>query len=335
MTNIAPEVGHHVIFSYPGLEPPGHLFDLIKEGKVGGIILFGENISENLTFTIDQFQQTYKESPYYSGSPLFIMTDQEGGQIRRLTGGPEQSAKQIGQAQDLTKAATLMGSDAARTLKVSKINFNLAPVLGVYREEGDFLNNRQRSFGNSSRVMATCASSFIRSQQSDGVIACAKHFPGLGAAGKDANTDEQPVTIDLTRQELRFVDMAPYVDAVKADVDMMMTSWAVNSALDSHYPSGLSQTIIQDELRGRLGFRGVTITDALEAGALEAFSDDAARGLLAAQAGMDLLLASARNVTQGERVFDALLKALIDDSMDKTFFDEATDRILEVRKKIL
>ena len=333
--DITAEVGHHVIFSYPGLEPPAHLFDLIKQGKVGGIILFGENVGDNLTATIEIFQQTYKQSPSYSGSPLLITTDQEGGKIRRLPGGPKQSAKQVGQASDFRKAASQLGKDAASTLEASKVNFNLAPVLGVYREEGDFLDNYGRSFSNSSKVVGTCASAFIKAQQSAGVIASAKHFPGLGAAGKNVNTDEQPVTINLTLQELHSIDMAPYTKAFEAGVDMVMNSWAIYPALDRKYPSGLSKTIIQDELRGRLGFKGVTITDALEAGALKAFGDDASRGLLAAQAGMDILLASARNVTQGESVFNALMDALVDGSLDKGSFDDATKRILDVRRKLV
>ncbi|KAJ5209943.1 Glycoside hydrolase superfamily [Penicillium cf. griseofulvum] len=329
------QIGHHVIFSYPGLKPPAHLLNLIKEGKVGGIILFGENVDDSLTTTIDNFQEIYKQSPYYSGSPLFIMTDQEGGKVRRLAGGPEESAKQIGQAADPEAAATQMGKDAASTLEKFKNNVNLAPVLDVYREAGDFADSFERSFSNSSRVVGTCGSAFISAQQSTNIIASAKHFPGLGAAHAGENTDMQPVTIDLTVEELRKVDMAPYREAIAAGVDMVMTSWAIYPALDPTYPSGLSKTIIQNELRGRLGFKGVTITDAIEAGSLEAFGDQATRGLLAAQAGVDLLLAAKRDVTQGEDIYNALLAAVQDGSLDEAAFAAATQRILEVRKKLV
>lgn len=334
-SDLQAQIGHHVIFSYPGLEPPAHLLDLIKEGKVGGIILFGENVSDNLTATIDNFQETYKQSPYYSGNPLFIMTDQEGGKVRRLAGGPVESAKQIGQAPDPKAAATQMGKDAASTLEAFKNNVNLAPVLDVYREAGDFADASQRSFSNSSRIVGTCGSAFISAQQAAGVIASAEHFPGLGAAGAGENTDLQPVTIDLTLKELRKVDMAPYTQAIAAGVDMVMTSWAIYPALDPTYPSGLSKTIIQNELRGRLGFKGVTITDAVEAGALEAFGDQATRGLLAAQAGIDILLAAKRDVTQGEDIYNALVAALEDGSLDQDSFSAATQRILDVRKKLV
>ncbi|KAJ5817305.1 Glycoside hydrolase superfamily [Penicillium robsamsonii] len=334
-SDLQAQIGHHVIFSYAGLEPPAHLVDLIKKGKVGGIILFGENVDENLVSTIDSLQETYKQSPYYSGTPLFIMTDQEGGKVRRLEGGPVESAKQIGQAADLEAAATQMGKDAASTLEQFKNNVNLAPVLDVYREAGDFADSAERSFSNSSRAVATCGSAFIAAQQSANIVASAKHFPGLGAAHAGENTDLQPVTIDLTREELRKVDMEPYRNAIAAGVDMVMTSWAIYPALDPTYPCGMSKTIIQNELRDRLGFKGVTITDAIEAGSLTAFGDQATRGLLAAQAGVDLLLAAQRNVTQGEVIYDALLAALQDGSLDEAEFSAATERILEVRKKLV
>lgn len=328
------EVGHHVIFSYPGPQPPPHLFNLIKQGKMGGIILFGENIADNLSAIIDDFQKTYKQSPASSGTPLLIMTDQEGGKVRRLPTGPTASAKQVGQSKDAKESATHSGKDAATGLQKYNVNSNLAPVLGVYRETGDFLDHYGRSYGNTSELVGTCASSFIKAQQGAGVIAAAKHFPGLGAASTDANTDEQPVTIDLTLHELRSIDEAPYSKAIAAGTDMVMNSWAIYPALDKKYPSGLSKAWVKDELRGRLGFKGVTITDAIEAKALKAFGDDPSRAVLASKAGMDIILASARNVSQGEAIVDALVEGVKSGSLPRSSFSEGTERIVAVRKKL-
>lgn len=334
LDNSSVQVGHHVIYSYPGAQPPAELNDLISQGKVGGIILFGENVADNLSFIVESFQNTYKQSSSYSGYPLLIMTDQEGGEVVRLPGGPAMSAKQVGESTDLSGTATETGQQAAKALKAYQLNGNLAPVLGVYREAGDFLDNDERSYGNTSKTVGACVSSFISAQQAAGIIATAKHFPGLGAASTDENTDERPVTINLTLDEIHSVDEAPYSQAISAGVDMVMNSWALYPALDSKYPSGLSKSWIQDELRGRLGFKGVTITDAIEAGALEAFGDDPARAVLASQAGMDIILASGRNVTQGETIVDALVAALGDGSLSSDSFGDATKRILAVRQKL-
>ncbi|KAJ5183823.1 secreted glycosyl hydrolase [Penicillium capsulatum] len=332
--DLSVEVGHHVVFSYPGPQPPPHLFDLIKQGKVGGIILFGENVADNLSSVVDEFQKTYKQSPANAGAPLLIMTDQEGGKIRRLPTGPKTTAKQVGQSKDPKEAAGQSGKDAASGLQKYKVNSNLAPVLGVYREAGDFLDHYGRSYGNSSALVGTCASSFIRSQQAAGVIAAAKHFPGLGAAPTDANTDEEPVTIHLPLRELRSIDEAPYVKAIAAGTDMVMNSWALYPSLDKKYPSGLSKAWVQDELRERLGFKGVTITDAIEAGALKAFGDHPTRAVLASKAGMDIILASARDVSQGEAIVDALVDAVKNGTLPRKTFSEASGRILAVRKKL-
>lgn len=333
--DLSTQVGHHIIFSYPGVQPPSSLFDLIQEGKVGGIIIFGENVAGNLSTIVDSFQSTYEQSPVYAGVPLLILTDQEGGEVRRLPGGPESSAKKIGQTGDPGIAAAQSGKDAASALTSAHLNGNLAPVLDVYRQPGDFIDEYGRSYGNTSGLVETCASSFVTAQQGAGFIATAKHFPGLGAAPTGQNTDEEPVTIDLSLDELRSIDEAPYVPVISAGVDMVMASWALYPSMDARYPSGLSTSWIQDELRGRLGFGGVTITDAIEAGALGAYGDNPARAVLASQAGMDLILASARNVTQGETIFDALLAALNDGSISENYFSQATNRILSLRKKLV
>lgn len=328
------QVGYHVIFSYLGLQPPSHLLDLIEQGKVGGIILFGENIDDNVGDVVQNFQDTYAKSPVYAGHPLLIMTDQEGGQVNRLPGGPEMSAKVVGNSSDPIDAATQAGKTAGDVLSSAHVNSNLAPVLGVYRQPGDFLDQFGRSFGDNADLVSKCATAWFTAQKSTGVVATAKHFPGLGLAGADANTDEEPVTIDAPLSTLRNIDEAPYHEAISAGIDLVMASWAVYPSMDSKNPAGLSSSWIQDELRGQLQFKGVTVTDAIEAGALEDFGNDDNRGLLATQAGMDLILASARNVTQGEVIVDKLVAALNDGSVPRKPFDAATDRILALRKKV-
>ena len=166
--------------------------------------------------------------------------------------------------------------------------------------------------------MASCASAFITAQQATGVAASAKHFPGLGSASQTENTDVKPVTLTVSLSGLRSVDEVPYPAAITAGVKLVMVSWAVYQALDPNRPAGLSSTVIQDELRGRLKFDGVTVTDALEAGALAAYGTSGQRAVLAAQAGMDLVLCSARNVAQGEETTAALAEALSNGALDSS-----------------
>jgi beta-N-acetylhexosaminidase len=151
------------------------------------------------------------------------------------------------------------------------MNVNLAPVLDVYYKSGNFIDQFQRSYSSNASVVASCGMAFITAQQKTGVAATAKHFPGLGSATKSQNTDAGPVTLNVSLSGLRSKDEAPYPVAITAGVKLIMTSGAVYPALDASQPAGLSRAAIQGELRARLGYQGVTITDAIEAGALGAF----------------------------------------------------------------
>ena len=160
---------------------------------------------------------------------------------------------------------------AGRNLASVGLNVNLAPVLDVYRAPGDFDDQFGRSYSTSGRQVSRLGADFVAAQQATGVAATAKHFPGLGAADASQNTDERPVTLDVPRSVLHGTDEYPYRAAISAGVKLVMVSWAVYPALDARAPAGLSAKVIGGDLRQRLGFTGVTITDALEAGALRAY----------------------------------------------------------------
>jgi beta-N-acetylhexosaminidase len=110
-----------------------------------------------------------------------------------------------------------------------------------------------------------------------------------------------------------------------------MASWAIYPGLDAARPAGVSPAVIQGELRGRLGYEGVTITDAIEAGALAAFGSYGQRAVLAAQAGMDLPLCSAQDVTEGQAVATALASALDGGRLDSAAFNAAVQRVTTLR----
>ncbi|PWN35197.1 putative glycosyl hydrolase [Meira miltonrushii] len=328
--------GYHVIYSYSGTTPPDQLTELIKKGAIGGILLFGENVSPSLPSQVTQWQSVYRSSSAYAGSPLLIMTDQEGGQVRRLPGGPSLSEKEIGASANPVQAATSAGQQAASALRTYANNVNLAPVGGVYRQSGNFLDQYGRSYSNQSSITSECISAFIKSQQSNGdVLATAKHFPGLGSAKAGQDTDAKPVTINTSLDELRSIDEKPFQSAIQADVDLIMPSWALYPALDAKFPSGLSRKWVTDELRDRLGFEGVIITDAIEAGGLNAFgANDSHRSILAIQAGQDSILVGARNVEQGWQIVQDLAIASINGSINAQEWSQSTQRILSLRSKI-
>ena len=332
--SLTQQAGQRVIFSYPGLTPPSSLLNQISAGQIGGVIFFGENIQSlnQIAGVVDQLVAAQRSSPV--SSPLLLMTDQEGGQVRRLPGEPILSEKQVGASSDPVSAATAAGTGAAQNLENVGMNTNLAPVLDVYRQAGDFDDQYGRSYSNNPNIAAECGAACVTAHRQQLVLPTAKHFPGLGSATKNQNTDVTTVTLTVSLSNLRSIDEVPFQSAISAGVPLIMTSWAVYPALDGNYPAGLSSTIVGSELRQRLGFTGVTITDALEAGALSAYGTSAQRGVLAAQAGLDLLLCSARDVTQGQSTVTALVNAVNQHQLDAATFTSAVNRVLALRNSL-
>ncbi len=326
--------GQRVIYSYTGLTPPTDLLQRIEAGEAAGVIFFGDNISNltQISSVIQTLDAANAQSPVKE--PLLLMTDQEGGEVRRLPGGPDQSEKQIGESSDPSTAAAAAGTDAGQLLASVGMNVNLAPVLDVFRTAGDFDDQYQRSYSSDPNVAASAGSAFVTAQQQTGVAATVKHFPGLGAATASEDTDAEPVTLNVSLSDLRSIDELPYPAAIAAGVKLVMVSWAVYPALDPNYPAGLSSIVVQQELRGRLGFQGVTVTDALEAGALENFGTEAQRGVAAAGAGMDLLLCASGQTSQGDDVANGLVTALGNGQLNSANFNAAVARISALRESV-
>jgi beta-N-acetylhexosaminidase len=327
--------GQRVIFSYAGLTPPASLISLIQHGEAAGVIFFGQNISSEsqIAGVIRQLNRANASPLNPVRAPLLLMTDQEGGQVRRLPGRPYLSEKQIG-ANPLAKAevlATQAGQGAAANLHGVGMNVNLAPVLDVYRKAGNFDDQFGRSYSMKPTVVSDLGSNMIKAQQAGGVAATAKHFPGLGAATAKQNTDTGPVTLNLPFATIRSTDEAPFQAAIKAGVKLIMVSWATYPAIGAR-PAGLSPNVVQGELRNRLKFAGVTITDALEAGALRSYGSTQNRTLFAALAGMDLLLCSAQKVSQGEQASGELAAAYRNGTLNGPAFLASVNRVVTLRQ---
>ena len=328
--------GQRVIYSYPGTTVPDALITLIRNGQAAGVIFFSTNMTSTsqIAGVCAQLEAAAASLTNPFRAPLLLMTDQEGGKVRRLGGEPVQSAKEVGASADPAGTAAATGAAAAATLKAAGMNVDLAPVLDVYREEGNFIDAAGRSYSSDPVVVSLCGSDFIYAQQALGVLSAGKHFPGLGAATYGANTDSLPVTLNVPLDELQSIDEYPYKAALNAGLGIVMQSWATYPALDPTMPAGLSSTVIQNELRGRLGYKGVTITDALEAGAIASFGTTAQRSVLAAGAGEDLILCSSRSVGQGQSALTGLQGAYTGGTLDHAAFTASIQRVLDLRMSL-
>ena len=258
--------------------------------------------------------------------PLLIMVDQEGGLVKRLAGAPAASAAEMGARGAAYSRA--QGRRTAANLRQVGVNVDLAPVLDVARPGGT-IAAAERGFGSTASEVIATAIPFAAALRRGGVAATGKHFPGLGAAPE--NTDFAVQRIGLSKQDLRAVDEAPYRAFAAAGGDVVMLSTAIYPAF-SPDPAAFAPEIATAELRGRLGFAGVSVTDALDTVAVRAFGGPARAGVAAARAGTDLLLFT--EPAPAERARRALVAQLRAGSLDRARFEASAQRVLELRREL-
>ena len=296
---------------------------MIRAGEVAGVILFEENLpspdaARRLSREIEAIRR-----PRALRDPLLIMVDQEGGLVKRLPGAPTLSAARMGEAG--ARVSREQGRATAANLREAGIGVDLAPVLDVARAGGTIAET-ERGFGSTAARVAATAVPFATGLRESGVVATAKHFPGLGAAGE--NTDFAVQRIDLSKRELRAVDERPYRRFIAAGGEMVMLSSAIYPAF-SPRPAAFARPIASGELRGRLGFAGVSITDALESVAVREFGGPAAAGLAAVAAGTDLLLFTDHRAAA--LAGEALLRRLRRSPSARVAFEASAGRVLRLR----
>jgi beta-N-acetylhexosaminidase len=276
-------LGQRIMVGFPGTSAGSRLLAQVRRGQVGSVILFGANITSRrqLTELIGSLQRAARQG----GNPLLIAVDQEGGQVKRLPGGPpDLSPPQIA-ATGSTTVAAREGRATGRYLKGLGITMDLAPVSDVPTFQGAFIWQQGRAFSFRPGDVARYASAFALGLQAQHVAATAKHFPGVGSAAVD--TDFKLDELHPTAAQLQGA-LLPYQTLIPRGLDAVMLSTAGFRAYD---PAGtstaLSRPTVQHLLRGELAFRGVTITDAL---GTPTGHDEITAGRLAARAGADILL---------------------------------------------
>lgn len=318
--------GQRFVGGFSGTTVPGYVKKAIRSGRIGGVILFSENlpsraVSRRLTSQLQAIKRPAKLRKF----PLPIMIDQEGGLVKRLPGAPDFSAETMG-----SRGASVsrgQGRKTAKNLRNAGFNVDLAPVLDVARAGGEIADT-DRGFGSTAKQVSATAIPFAKGLQANGVAATAKHFPGLGAVR--LNTDDAVQRIDLSKRALRKVDQAPYKPFIRAGGELVMVGTAIYPVFGER-PAAFNKRIVIGELRDRLGFEGVTITDSLEAVAAQSFGSSPRVSLAAAKAGMDILLFNTvREALKGER---AVAKKLKSGALERDEFERSVSRILELREK--
>jgi beta-N-acetylhexosaminidase len=317
--------GQRLIVGFPGTNVPAAVKEMIRQGRIAGVILFSDNFPSRAAGRRLIARLQHVPRPQGLRDALLVMTDQEGGLVKRIGGAPTASAAEMGARG--TSFSREQGRRTARNLRNAGVNVDLAPVLDLARP-GGVIAETHRGFGSTAGRVKNTGVAFANAMQKRGMAATAKHFPGLGAATE--NTDFAVQRIRLSKRTLRRLDEAPYERYIAIRGALVMLSTAIYPAL-SEKPAAFARPIATRELRVRLGFHGVSITDALGTAAVGAFGGPAKAGLSAAKAGTDLLLFT--DYRAGARAYRSLRRKLRSGALDRARFERSVQRVLALRHR--
>jgi beta-N-acetylhexosaminidase len=276
--------GQLLMVGIPGPRMDAVARELVRDLKVGGIILFARNI-ESPEQVWELTRDLQREALAATGRPLLLAVDQEGGRVQRLktpfTLIPP--ARELGITRTPEEVEDL-ARQVARELALVGLNVNLAPVLDVPRSPA--CPQWDRAFSSDPERAARYALAAIRGYTAGGIIPVAKHFPGLGDTLADSH---EVLPRALSSDAKREADLLPFRQAIAAGVPMVMTAHVAVPQWDER-PATLSPVALQVWLRRRLGFDGVIITDDLEMGGITTSLSSPQGAQEALAAGADLLL---------------------------------------------
>lgn len=323
---LAQLIGQKLVVRMDGTTPSASLLGRIRRGEIGGVILFGANIT-TATALVTLTNQLHQAAITGGQPPLLIAVDQEGGSVKRIPWAPPTlSAPAMGRL-DSTTTARSQGSRTGLALKALGIDVDLAPVADVPVSTSSFLYRQGRTWSFSASRTSALANAFSSGLRSAGVIPSMKHFPGLGLA--TLNTDLHMVSIRASRTALA-PGLLPYRAAIAAGIPLIMLSNATYAAWDPYAAAGWSPAINTTLLRTTLGFRGVTITDGLDGTAASRGLTTAHVAYRAARAGTDMLLVTGSEATS-RGVYAALLAAAQAGTIPRALLRASWTRIVALK----
>jgi beta-N-acetylhexosaminidase len=309
-----------------GTTPSADLLSRIRHGQIGGVILFGSNITT--AAALDALTATLQNAAAAGGQPpLLVATDQEGGSIKRIPWAPPTlSPPQMG-AIGLTKTAHDQGVATGQALLGLGINCDLAPVADVPDSTASFMYQEGRTWSFDPALTSALSNAFARGLWSAGEAPAMKHFPGIGLA--TLNTDSYVVTLAASTASLA-AGLQPYRAAIAHGMPMIMLSNATYTAYDPVNAAGWSRAIVKGLLRDQLGFRGVTITDSLSGTAKARAIPVAELAVRAAIAGTDMILLTGSEATS-DATYDLLLADARAGTIPRARLSASYNRILALK----
>lgn len=298
----------------------------IETEDIGGVILFSKNYESpaQLAELINHIQTLRKEYP------LFICTDHEGGRVVRFKSHFTQFPPMLDLALlDSPKIIFEIASIMAEELMACGVNLNLAPVCDIWNND---LNKViwDRAFGRDQESVSKFISSIIRGFQTNGLMSCAKHFPGHGNTMKDSHYD-LPI-VKKTLEEIRSEEIQPFIKAIKSRVDFVMMAHIIVEEIDDKFPCSLSYKA-HEILREELKFKGIILSDDMQMKAITDHYGQEEAAALAIIAGSDMI--EYRDFQEAVIGYEGLKKAFKDKKLKTQDLVEKNNRIAEMKKKYI
>jgi beta-N-acetylhexosaminidase len=318
------KVGQLFFLGFQGFAPDMDTLALIERIRPGGFLFFQRNIEG-----FDQIYELTSRLREINGIPSLLAVDHEGGRVDRLKHifGPIPS---MGELAAMGTAPLRAGAKIiAAELEAAGINVDFAPVLDL-AYEGSVV--KERALSSNPGEVARLAAAFADELSKKNIIACAKHFPGMGAARFDPHFVLP--RIDRLKRQLQQEDVLPFLNLID-DVGMIMVAHAHYPGLgdEKPTPASLSPRVVEAFLRKKLGFQGVIITDDLTMGAISAIGLTPELFLRAFEAGNDMLLFS-QSTPLVEKAFRAILANVRSSVALRERLDQSVSRILSLKNRI-
>lgn len=300
---------------------------------VGGIVYFAQNLidSDQTTEMLANVKHFYSED---GNIAPFLAVDEEGGTVVRIADNEAFGAQNVGDASALgtagdPSAAKEAAEKIADYLKPLGFNLDFAPVADVVDPaRSDTMG--LRSFSSDANVCADMVRAEVEGFLGQGMLCCAKHFPGIGAAAGDSHDDA--ITIEKTIDELQETDLVPFKAAIEAGVPLIMVGHLnLPNIISDGVPAPLSAVVVQDLLRDTLGYAGVIVTDSLSMGAITNYYTPAEAAVAALKAGCDIPLMPERF---GE-AYQGVLDAVAAGDLTEERIDESVTRILAAKQRTI
>ena len=260
----------------------------IEQGKIGGVLIQWGNYSLAETKKlVDKLQTWAANSPHKI--PLFISIDYEGGTVYTpITLGFDYlpTNMMLSAARDEEGAATIAYL-AGLELRRAGVHINFSPVLDVNSNPHNPLIG-VRSFGSDPASVTRMGGALINGFKAADIVSVVKHFPGHGDTSADSHYDVPVVRASYS--QLQKIHLAPFEAAVKQGVPGVMTGHILYPALDNKNVATFSRPILQDLLRGTMGFKGLIVTDSLDMKSATSYCTIPGCAVRALESGADMIL---------------------------------------------